>query len=565
MLERPYALRVVLVMGLLSGAAACNSSQLGMTGTGTGSPTGFQPPPPGVGTSGTTGTMGTGGYGGYAGYGTGAGAYGGAYGPGYSGYAGNSYGGSYGGYGGYAGAIGLGGFGGGGPTGTGGAFIVGACGAHLPFGPALQADTVGAPGGSYDGPAIVERSTSTDLYVYFDPSQSGGTPDGGAPDGGTANDGGGDGSAAPVSGFHVKLRGLSPMPLFPLGAKVWLSKSPAGNQIDDPSVSGIEPWALSIKDGKDGHVLLGATRNFFAPSPATPLQLTSVSPVCTSADPLPPACVLNGTIQYSSAIALGDNMGYRLVDSQTTTVPIQGVNDAVTMTAQQEYGTISSTCPQYQLPGGVALDVQATDLATRAYTLDVGALPACSEGSGTQTFLSFVLRGLPNDAAFEGPVTFSAASSSQNIFTAPGVTSQTGDAVGLEVTGSASNLFPQTYVGHQYWLSHPDENMFALRTTQGGSLVLAQMNLTPPIDAATAARVSRLLGFDVSPQARCVYGPDANGVPQSLWDAAIGPAPASVVPSGFNQVVTIGNVVYEVSVWGEGTLTVTLRPAILLF
>ena len=106
--------------------------------------------------------------------------------------------------------------------------------------------------------------------------------------------------------------------------------------------------------------------------------------------------------------------------------------------------------------------------------------------------------------------------------------------------------------------------MFGLRTTQGGYLIVAQVNLTPPVDASTAARIQQLLGFDLIPSARCAYGPDANGVIQSLWDVTVGPSPGTLVKSGTTQTVFVNGHTYQVSVLGQGFPVVTLREIVVL-
>src|SRR5262245_64295353 len=112
---------------------------------------------------------------------------------------------------------GMGGGSAGGDSGGGGGSAP-ACGVHAPFGPKLVTLTFGMKdGGVYEGPATVERSTPEEVVIAFQPA----------------------GVELPS---HAKLYGQVPIPAFPVGAQVWLTKSPAG----DPSYPpfGTDPsWA----------------------------------------------------------------------------------------------------------------------------------------------------------------------------------------------------------------------------------------------------------------------------------------------------------------------------------
>ena len=127
---------------------------------------------------------------------------------------------------------------GGGASGGGGGGAV--CGKHGVLGPGAVIGTPGPLGGVYDGPAIIERSNAEDMVITFMPARA---ADAGAP--------------LPM---HVEIRQMSPMPRLPVGARVWLSKRPAGNQ-SEPWYSGVAPWALSVRTRQGGDLLFGLSRN----------------------------------------------------------------------------------------------------------------------------------------------------------------------------------------------------------------------------------------------------------------------------------------------------------------
>ena len=118
--------------------------------------------------------------------------------------------------------------------------------------------------------------------------------------------------------MHVELRQMSPMPRLPVGARVWLSKHPAGNQ-SQPTYFGVTPWALSVRNREGGDPLFGLSRN----SPRHHLRAGPRRRGGSGVRPRPPSsCAPGSFVTYGSVEILGDRTVV-VGDGETAVVPIE--------------------------------------------------------------------------------------------------------------------------------------------------------------------------------------------------------------------------------------------------
>jgi hypothetical protein len=216
---------------------------------------------------------------------------------------------------------------------------VGLCGMHDSSGRELYVSSSGPEEGGpvYAGPAVVRTSTSAELSLVFELAAG---ADAGAP-----------------TLRSVTLSGLDPMPSFPIGAKVWLSKDPVGNPHYSPLYGG-PGSALSIRDREGGRLLLGASFN--SNGPAAPIAAGQRTDVCSDDNPTCPG--KGSRMFYQSVEVLGDST-VTIGDSQTVSVQLDGLDYDVHVTARRVTG--GCDIPDYfpELAGGVSVNVRAKDLS----------------------------------------------------------------------------------------------------------------------------------------------------------------------------------------------------------
>ncbi|MGO9288925.1 MAG: hypothetical protein ACLP66_10180 [Polyangia bacterium] len=236
-----------------------------------------------------------------------------------------------------------------------------ACGTHDQPGPQLVVDTLGPPGGVYEGPALVERSTADEMILGFALPTS------------TAD-------AAATTAMCARLSGLSPMPILPLAAKVWLSKNPAGNSPCMVEFGPPCPWALTVRDQQGGTILFGAALDTTmssgvalttADQTSAPIATGTMTPICVGANPLCPWAAGN-KVTYLAVEVQGDTP-VTIADSQTATVRLSGVDYSVRVTAQEVTVDPSGCMADYVANSQLSVDVQAKDLQSLINTLEVSS------------------------------------------------------------------------------------------------------------------------------------------------------------------------------------------------
>ncbi|HVU49757.1 MAG TPA: hypothetical protein VHL80_03665, partial [Polyangia bacterium] len=195
-----------------------------------------------------------------------------------------------------------------------------------------------------------ESSSPTEIRIAYFASDN-------AADGGVA-DGGGGVQNVPL---HVSLTmtSLSGWPPLPVGARVWLTKDPAG---EPPPVTFLAPAneAVTVRDKKGGRLLVAAALN-----KPTAIEIAQGSESCTE---VYGACMET----YWTLLVHGDTE-VLVRSGETATVPIGGVACDVSV---YEISTSGTNCGG-DVPLGTTtrVGIKAQDLAAAGAKLDVGAAP----------------------------------------------------------------------------------------------------------------------------------------------------------------------------------------------
>jgi hypothetical protein len=417
--------------------------------------------------------------------------------------------------------------------------------------------TLGPRGGSYDGPAVVERSTPAELVLAFYAADA--TPDGGAgADGGAAST---DGGAAGERGLplHATIQGLylgtAVAPTLPLGAQVWLTKNPAGDPPPSMFNQARAPGAFTVRDGSQGTILLAGS--FDAP---TPIPTSPGSRSCTETHGQV-ACVVQQTT-YGSLDVHGDTT-VLVGDGETATVSLRGVAYDVSVVSESTTSTlIGMTCGGGNVPppyGAVSVNLKAQDLATRAAKLAAAKAPACSKGNVDVPAVTFSFIGGNAALPYEGAASYTAKDDTGCLrFAASArLDPQTNAPATIEVCG-ATGLIAEPTAGATFWFSMPALDVSGIRTGQAGPLVLASIS-TSAGGGFPSAAVDQVVGVHVDLNRACAYGstvatPGAPPLPTSfLAELVFATAPPVIVTTDTQAVVTLGGTPYDVRMTGEET------------
>jgi hypothetical protein len=421
-------------------------------------------------------------------------------------------------------AAGTGGGGGSGAIGGEAGIVAGGCGTHEPLGPSARVNTLGPVGGAYDGPAIIERSNEQSMVIIFQSAAA----DGGAP--------------LPV---HAEITQLTPMPILPVGARVWLSKLPAGNQ---PSFSfSLQPWALSLRNRQGGDLLFGMSRDA-QDQAASPVRVGAPTPRCSG--PNPDFCGPGSVVTYEAVEVRGDR-DVVVGDSETAVVPIGGIDYDVRVGAQHSTQPTSGVCGDYFPPNGVSLDVRAHDLAPLASALAVEPLPACADGNETDATLWAFLINAGLTQTYDGPVRFiSASAASSDLSFTVDLPPQVGVPPTLEISVSPQ-VFPAPAANAEFWFTMRASHTWVLRGAQRGPVLLANGGATTTTTAGLTDLATEL-GVSFTAEQRCAYGTGSAGAVQHLFDAVVGTNPPVRVTSRKTTLVQIAGRDYSVFMNGVG-------------
>lgn len=436
------------------------------------------------------------------------------------------------------------------PTGAGNEVGAGGrCGTHAGFGSQLEVSTLGpSEGGPFDGPAVVERSTSADISLYFEQL--------------SPND-----SAAVVR--RMKLTGLNPMPRLPVGSRVWLSKDRAGAATTLPPYQRTPGFAWTLRTEEGGAVLMGAAVN--STSAAAPVSLSEREDSCS--DPHPPYCFseVEGDAQmiYESVLVEGD-VPLRLEDSGSGVVMLDGRPYDVRVSASHMAVGQSTTCAADFFPanyGGLAVDVRARDWDELVAGLPQAEPLACVQGNDLAVTEFFSLLGVGASTRYEGVVTYQqkeAIASRQPFerltFGTPDLPSlgDYGSGFSLELT---PGIFREPELGAALWVSFPSLDVQSLRESEHGPLLLATASyLSMPLAGAQEQQLELALGVPVHAEERCGYVAEAgySQEPVALWDLVVETDPPVLAKSGERTKVEIEGRDYVMWVWGEGYMSVAV-------
>ena len=370
----------------------------------------------------------------------------------------------------------------------------------------------------YEGPAIVERSAPTagsnELVLAFSP-----TPDGGA-------------GELPL---HVLIQGLPAKATFPIGAKVWLTKSAA-----PPVGFGFPPpWWYSVRDKKDGRLLLAAEKDVTATLFA-PLTFDGGVASCTTA--YDDGCG-SGTATYSHVGVHGDTT-VAIEDGQSATVPVGGIDYTVgVMSRNITLVGANNRCADYFGPTqGFAASAAIADTTSLAGTFDAGAPVACALENADVKQVGFSFYDVAFNTPYDGRVVYAKTRDAGDLecfdFTTT-LTNADGAPALLEFCVSAG-LFPTPAVGQELWVTTPDWRLAALKSSKSGPLLLAALNESVPFDATTTASLQAALGIATGARQRCPYAAGA-----ALWEATFGTtSPVVLGPSGHATPI-IGGKTYD--------------------
>lgn len=400
---------------------------------------------------------------------------------------GGSSGGSVGAGGTDAGDAGTGGVGAGGGD-------VGRCGQHSFLGNRGRVWVMGPGAGTFsnmfEGAATVERSVEDDLTIYYEPPRIAMGARGGA------------GGASIASGYHARISGWAPV--LPVGAKVWMTKTPDGNQVRDPRLYGQDPWHISLWDRQGGTLLLEAHRGIGL---TRTMECAAMAPSCEP-----------GLTTYYSVEVPGD-APLVLNDGETGVI----VRDRKTYdvhVSSQRSSTIPSNCLDYHGEDTTCLDVKLKDATGLSF--DMATPPACTEGNDPiRRFVAYI----PNVRTFDGRVAFLETRTGSFYFDAGN---------GLEAgIATSPSIFAEPAVGQEFWLTIQGV-IATLRTSQNGELLLASIAAGGDRDA-----IPKLLGMTVTVENDCAYTMDYFAV-SYLRRVAFGSTPPVTVRSGSRGTVSIG-------------------------
>jgi hypothetical protein len=354
------------------------------------------------------------------------------------------------------------------------------------------------------------------------------------------------------------------MPIMPVGARVWLTKNRAGEQMEEKLSHGTLPWALSVRTSQGGRLLFGALHNT-TDAVGVPVTIGAIQPICST--PYPQACHQDGvipTMTYRSVEIVGDAT-VTVASGHTAQVAIDGVAYDVVAEAEAVTDALDGCGDVWGLEL-LRVTVQAHDMAALVAGLDVGEPPACGNGNAPLQYVSLLMRDDVQaiDTNYDGRAVSHGPDPdhpSYVEFDLPDFTGAHGRPILL--AGGMEALVGRPAKGTTYWASvGTGRPIRLLRESQAGPLVVASTWATEvPLPAAMTADLESLLGVTVDVVQRCTYAIDYAGNPVPLWDLVLGTTPPTRIPAGGSGTLAIGGKPYTVQTQGMGTLGIVVYPA----
>jgi hypothetical protein len=194
-------------------------------------------------------------------------------------------------------------------------------------------------GFDYDGAATVAQSTTDTLTLALT------FP----PDAGTSADAG-DGTT------NVQITGITPMPLFKIGAHVWLTKSKDGLQ---QSFGPPPPSSFAVRAGQEGPLLFGGAFGGYGPM-SFPVQVDQLAVTCSQSDQ---TCSALSTLSFAGAVVTGDKPAFVEPD-HVGTILLGGALYEVRLYAVTETVVPPVSCTDFFAESEVQIDVRSMNLAT---------------------------------------------------------------------------------------------------------------------------------------------------------------------------------------------------------
>jgi hypothetical protein len=397
----------------------------------------------------------------------------------------------------------------------------------------------------YDGPAVVERSTTDELILENPYTLAGGAGGSGSTDAG---------GAVSTSENHTRFFGITPMPLFPVGAQVWLTMSVV-------QVRGLEAdlqstFSFAVRAGQAGRLLFGAATASYGPL-SFPVPVDQLTTTCTANGVY--QCAPQGTVTYASAVVTGD-VPVVVQTDHLTTISLDGSPYDVRLDA--ETGTSGGyRCSDWSVPEHVSIDVRAQGLASLIAGLPVGPPPACGKGNDLDHAVRFDVYGLVGGVvSYVGP---DARQPNTDDFVGPPAADGSSQGSVNVVNLNARHDLPTYSAGQRLWLSTQTVaadgglsrgTVTALRESEGGPIVLARYSQTAPLAPGPLGPLADLLGISVTTQKSCDYAaaiaPASGLQATALMDVTFGTSPPLRVPGGTIGTFTLGGRTYHAWVHG---------------
>ena len=272
-----------------------------------------------------------------------------------------------------------------------------------------------------------------------------------------------------------------------------------------------------------------------------------------------------GETTFHALVLEGDTQ-VTIDDGQTGTVPIDGIDYDVRVSANRTTTGDAGCGPDAFIdPNGIYwLDVQAKDLATLAEGLEVGDLPSCAQGNAEAVEFGFSIYNASLPSGYEGPVVYKGmdeeVAPGSLLFDAPELPDQ-GFGVPLVSLSAAGEAFAPPSLGATFWLSYSTA-LHALRESEQGPLLLLDAySLAAPLDPTVALQLQGFLGVSLTAEPSCDYVSDYSfsHEPAQLWDLVFATDPPVQAKSGEITALTLDGKDYEVWVWGEKYVNVTVH------
>jgi len=342
---------------------------------------------------------------------------------------------------------------------------------------------------AYEGEAVVERSDAQALLLVY---------------GGDAD----DPNSRPI---RTTLRGGatdSPMPIFPIGSKLWLTREPAEVQQNPGFFTGpVIKWAFTLRNAQAGDVLFGGAIGTQArhSSAAWPLSVNEISSEAV--------CEYQATCFRTShyPIEIQADAAALVSTKAPQVVKLNGIDYDVHGSYVANNAIVPGPCSDAFSSFQILLDVRAKQIAPLLENVEMGELPACVQGNAT---LPEIYIGVAGAEDYSGPVYFQKKRNDDStggldyyVFnTRPD--QPLGDSEIQVSVQTSPGLLPDFEFGQELWVDAASWELTALRDSEEGALLAFALNDTPSAELLASAEQHLGVSFEVSED--CAYAFDRN-------------------------------------------------------